>query len=85
MHDIETKTGFNTFSVLGAESINEQPSNDGTKRFKVYKAAFSRKLDPSKYRIFEDSENSIIFVIPINRLINKAQLISAYVEIYENS
>lgn len=83
--DVVTKTGINTFSVQGAENINESPSKEGTKRFKVYKNAFSRKIDMTKYQIFEDSENSIIFVIPINRFNQRHQIILDYGKIYQNS
>jgi hypothetical protein len=84
IYDVITKTGYNTFSVLGAERLNESPSIGGTKRFKVYKAAFSRKIDKTDYQILEDANNSIIFVIPKARINQKNQIILDYGKIYEH-
>ena len=80
-----TITGYNTFSILGAENINERTTIKGSKRFRVYKQALSRTIDDTKYKIFEDSNNSIIFVIPVTRIGQKDQKILDYGEIYQNS
>lgn len=93
MLDIQKRIDCDTFGLLGAETISEELDfkrghrklNEPTRRFKVYKEILSRKLDPKKYTVFANSENSIIFVIPNSRISQKETIILEYGKIFEQS
>ena len=93
MLDIQNKINCNTFGIIGAETISEELDfkrgnrklNEPTRRFIVYKDILSRKLDPKKYTVFANSENSTIFVIPNNRISQKETIILEYGKIFEQS
>jgi len=82
------RTGCNTFGLLWAETLEESTQKklkSGTKRFNVYKGILSLKMDPDKFEVRIDEENSLIFIIPNTRINQKNDIILNYGKIFKEN
>lgn len=84
MKDVQTKTGYNTFGII-ASTLLEEENDDSNKRYKIYIEILRRKVDKGKYRVFGTSENSFIFVMPIQRIAEKEEIFLRYGKIFEET
>lgn len=84
MKDVQTKSGANTFGMIAA-SLLEEGANSANKRYIVYTNILRRKVDATKYKVFGAERNSIIFVVPIERVKDRDSIFSSYEKIFSET
>lgn len=80
MLDVQVRTDLNILGFLAANLITEY-SNANNRRYQVYKEILSRTFI-YQYDIFGNKENSVIFVIPKSKTIEKESIIEQYEKIF---
>lgn len=75
------------FGFIAAAMLTET-TDENTKRFRLYKAMLEQKINPQRYTVDTISEQSSIFVLPVNKAAQPAvrqSIIDAYEIIFQET
>lgn len=83
MIDVQKRSRYSIWGFLAASLPNEQ-SNENNRRYQVYIKILSRTFI-HKFVVFGNRRNSIIFVMPKNKVTDKEEIIKHYEHIFSET